>query len=108
MSLLFVLVSAVTAAGWCPDCGPGQEVEPPVVALKVLAPDNAHASGQVGYRVLVKNFSTARAFGVQVRFDLPADTSLLESDPKPDQFQNTLVWSLGHLPGKAEREIKVL
>jgi uncharacterized repeat protein (TIGR01451 family) len=107
MTLLIILVSAVTALGGSPDGGP-EAVEPPVVALKVLAPEKAAPSGHVGYRVLVKNFSPTKAFGVQVRFDLPEGATFVESDPKPDQAQKTLIWSLGQLTGKAEREIKVL
>jgi len=108
MSLLFALVSAVTATGWCSNCGPTAEVEPPVVALKVLVPDNAHASGQVPYRVLVANRSGATAFGVQVRLDLPEGATLQESDPRPEQVRNSLIWSLGHMPARCEREIRVL
>ena len=67
---------------------------------------DATASGLTGaVRHLIR--SPAKAFGVQVRFDLPAGANALQSDPQPENIRGSLVVSWATWPG-TECEIRVL
>jgi uncharacterized repeat protein (TIGR01451 family) len=92
-----------------PDCVAGTaNVEPPVVAMRVMAPAKSDGSGLMEYRILLTNRSAATAFGVQVRTELPSGSAFAESRPvEPDRQQNLLTWLIGAMPGHSERTLLV-
>jgi uncharacterized repeat protein (TIGR01451 family) len=91
----------------CPDCGPGQAVDPPVVALRVHAPQKGAATGEITYRVLAINRARAKAFDVKVKLDLPEKTTLSKASVDPEKQGNTLIWAIGTMPGECERGFEV-
>lgn len=106
MLTLLSLVVALSGADYCPECVQNSaDVDPPVVALKVLAPQKATDTGLIHYRVIVTNRSSAKAFDVKVKLDLPAKTILHSSKPEAERQQSALVWSIGTMPGNCQRII---
>lgn len=101
LSLLLTLANS----DFCPDCGNAPDVEPPVLALKVLAPQKATDTGLIHYRLIVSNRSAAKAFDVKVKLDLPDKTTLQGSKPDTEKQQNTIVWPIGTMPGQCQRII---
>jgi uncharacterized repeat protein (TIGR01451 family) len=92
-----------------PDCVAGSaSVEPPIVAMRVLAPAKSDGNGSLEYRIVLTNRSAATAFGVQVRTELPTNSAFAESRPvEPDRQQNMLTWLIGTMPGHCERTLMV-
>lgn len=108
MLVLLSLVAALAQGDPCPDCGPtSRDVEPPVVVLRVLAPQKGNENGLITYRVVAANRSSAKAFEVKVKLDLPEKTTLHGSKPEPEKVQKTLVWNLGTLEGQCQKMIEV-
>lgn len=106
MLAMLSLVAALSAGDFCPDCDRNTtDVEPPVIALKVLAPQKASDTGLIHYRVIATNRSSAKAFEVKVKLDLPAKTTLQSSKPEAEKQQGTLVWNIGTMPGNCQRII---
>ena len=106
MHVILSLLASFVQSGYCPDCAPNSpDIEPPVMVLKVLAPQKATDTGLVHYRVIVTNRSAAKAFEVKVKLDLPEKTSLQVSKPEAEKQQKTLIWNLGTMPGQCERII---
>ncbi|MFT3878069.1 MAG: hypothetical protein QM703_00235 [Gemmatales bacterium] len=106
MLAMLSLVAALSTGDFCPDCDRNTpDVEPPVIALKVLAPQKASDTGLIHYRVIATNRSSAKAFEVKVKLDLPAKTTLQSSKPEAEKQQGTLVWSIGTMPGNCQRVI---
>ncbi|MFO0815950.1 MAG: hypothetical protein U0796_22255 [Gemmatales bacterium] len=105
--MLAFLTLALTLQADCPDCGPVRDVDPPVVALRVLAPQKGNATGTLTYQVVLTNRATAKAFDVKVKLDLPDKTTLVSSSVNPDKQQNTLVWNIGTMPGECQRRFDV-
>ncbi|HQR08174.1 MAG TPA: hypothetical protein PLN21_15205 [Gemmatales bacterium] len=106
MLAMLSLVAALSAGDFCPDCDRNTpDVEPPVIAIKVLAPQKASDTGLIHYRVIATNRSSAKAFEVKVKLDLPAKTTLQSSKPDAEKQQGTLVWNIGTMPGNCQRII---
>lgn len=106
MLALLSLVALLSASDFCPDCDRNSnDVDPPIVSLKVLAPQKAAETGLIHYRVVVTNRSAAKAFDVKVKLDLPAKTTVHSSKPDVDRQQGTLVWNIGTMPGNCQRII---
>lgn len=91
----------------CPDCNRAPEVDPPVVALKVLTANKADASGLLVYDVVLTNRSAAKAFDVKVKLELPEKTALHKSSFEPAVQQNLLTWNIGTMPGNCQRSFQV-
>jgi uncharacterized repeat protein (TIGR01451 family) len=92
-----------------PDCVAGSaNVEPPIVAMRVLTAGKSDGSGMIEYRLVLTNRSATTAFGVQVRTELPSGSAFAESRPvEPDRQQNMLTWLIGTMPGHSERVLLV-
>ena len=94
----------------CTDCDakpsePWADVEPPVLALRVLAP--ARATGEVNYQVCIENRSNAAAHAVALRGMMPEGVRLLRADPAPKESGGELLWELGSFPGGAKQCIQL-
>lgn len=108
MTSFLFLALLVSYQDWCPDCGKSPDVDPPVVSLRVLAPQKSTDTGLITYRVIATNRSNAKAFDVKVKLDLPEKTTFHAGAPQPDKQQNTLVWNIGTMPGKCQRQFEVI
>lgn len=106
--IAFLSLVVALAQGDCVDCGPRSvDVDPPVVVLRVLAPQKSSESGLITYHVIAQNKSAAKAFDVKVKLELPEKTALKSSKPEAERIQKTLVWNLGTMEGRCQKSIEV-
>lgn len=106
--MLAFITLALALVGDCPDCDRSSpEVEPPVVSLRVLTAQKSTDTGLLRYEVVLTNRSTAKAFDVKVKLDLPDKTTLHASSIEPTRQQNLLIWNIGTMPGQCQRKLEV-
>jgi uncharacterized repeat protein (TIGR01451 family) len=91
----------------CPDCHKAPDVEPPVVALRVLTGHKADANGLITYEVILQNRAAAKAFDVKVKLELPEKTALHKASVDPEVKDKLLTWNIGTMPGHCHRSFTV-
>jgi uncharacterized repeat protein (TIGR01451 family) len=79
----------------------------PQVTLRVRVPAQARPGEELKYRLLVDNPSQAAAHHVIVRDRLPANAQFLRATPEPKRQGQDLLWELGTLAPRAQKEIIV-
>ncbi len=111
MYSMLVWLAALTGGDGCvgPDCAVGsRDVDPPIVSMRVLAPAKSSETGLIRYRILLTNRSSAPAFSVQIKLQLPRDAGFVESRPvDPLVHKDLLTWDVGEMPGQSGRLLEV-
>ena len=77
------------------------------VVVEKAGPDAVNVGEPLEYEIIVRNVGGAPAEAVRVEDELPAGTQLLTADPAPARDGERLVWTLGVLPARAERRLRV-
>jgi len=79
----------------------------PGLAVRVSGPDSAASGDTVKYRVEVSNTGDVEATNVTLSHALPANLTLVSSNPSAQAFGDRVQWRLGNLAGRAVRVVEV-
>ncbi len=83
------------------------ELSPPTVSLFIDGPALSPSRQEIVYKLYVRNLSTSKAHGVNVRASLPKKTAKVGTDPPPTAEGAELRWDLGVLEAGKSRTIQI-
>jgi uncharacterized repeat protein (TIGR01451 family) len=95
------------------DLGPGQQPDnptgrqEPAVSVEWIGPPQAKVGRPADYTIAVRNVCNIAVHQVLVRVRIPAGMTVTATEPKALAEGNILMWELGSMPAKQERNIQL-
>jgi uncharacterized repeat protein (TIGR01451 family) len=86
---------------------PRRRAPAPTIGIRKTGPASAIAGRVIRYTIVVRNTGPRRVTGVTVRDRLPRGLVVIRSSAPYTVRSGAIVWSVGALPGRAHRTIRV-